>query len=256
MKEKTKPDKASKGKRILYFDIETAPNLAWVWGKYEQNVIKFVSEGYLLCFAYKWHGEDKVYTVDKATSGYRGMLRKLRNLFDEADVIIAHNGDQFDIKTANSYFARAGLPPPSPYKTIDTKKVAKRHFRFNSNKLTDLGEYLREGKKLDTGGFELWEGVMKNDKAAWKKMLEYNIQDVLLLERVYLRLRPWMSNHPDVGEKEECRYCASNHVQKRGPQTTRNTRKQGIKKQRIQCMDCGAWDTRQLEASVTKVTKN
>jgi DNA polymerase elongation subunit (family B) len=234
--------------RILLFDIETAPNLAWVWGKWEQNVIDFERNWYMLSWSAKWLGEKDtlafglpdfpLYQRDKRND--KQLVSALWKLIDEADVVVAHNGDDFDIKKTNVRFIENGLPPPSPYRTIDTKKVAKRYFKFDSNKLDDLGSYLGLGNKIDTGGFELWQGCMEGDMKAWKKMVAYNKQDVILLEKVYLKLRTWMQNHPNLNVINEttghCPLCSSSNVQRRGFSYT-----QTGKRQRFQCLDCYGW---------------
>jgi predicted PolB exonuclease-like 3'-5' exonuclease len=234
--------------RILLFDIETIPNLAYVWGKYEQDVVEFTREWYILCFAYKWLEEKKVTThaiwdfrtYKKDKENDKELCRKLWELFDQADIIIAHNGNTFDIKKANARFLVHNLPAPSPYKSIDTKLVAKRYFNFNGNSLNDLGQTLKLGKKIQTGGFELWKGCMFGDKNAWKKMIKYNKHDVLLLEKVYLKMKSWMDNHPNIGllngDKRACPNCGSNNVKKRGFNYSRIT-----SYQRYYCKTCGAW---------------
>lgn len=129
-----------------------------------------------------------------------------------------------------------GLPPPAPYKQLDTKKIAKKYFSFTSNKLDDLGRYLGIGQKLDTGGYGLWLGCEEGDPKAWKKMKRYNKQDVVLLEEVYLKLRPWIANHPAVDNRDNCPKCNSANMQKRGYGFNKTS-----KYQRFQCMDCGGW---------------
>lgn len=234
--------------RILLFDIETAPNIGYTWGKYEQNVIAYTQEWYMLAFCAKWLNSGDV--ISKCLPDYQGyksnptddgaMIRDLWKLFDEADVIVGHNGDQFDIKKSNAKFIIHGLNPPSPYKTIDTKKIAKRYFKFNSNKLDDLGNTLGVGRKMKHTGFDLWQDCMSGDLEAWEVMRMYNRQDVLLLERVYHKLKPYITNHPNMGILSEiedaCPVCASPNVHKRGHSITATG-----KKRRYQCQDCGAW---------------
>ena len=48
--------------KILIFAIETAPNLGYIWGKYEQNVIDYKHEWYMLCFAAKWLDKKRIIT--------------------------------------------------------------------------------------------------------------------------------------------------------------------------------------------------
>lgn len=184
--------------RILIYDIETTPNLAYVWGKYQQDVIQYENEWELLCFAWKFLGDKKVQSIGRNTHDEETLVRKLHKLFNEADIVIAHNGDKFDQPMSNAKFIQFGLEPPTSYKSVDTRKVSARTFRFNSNKLDDLGNILGLGRKVQTGGFSLWMGCMQGDSKAWKKMLRYNEQDVRLLEKVYLKLRPWIQNHPGI----------------------------------------------------------
>ena len=228
--------------KILIYDIETTPNLAYVWGKYQQDVIKFEEEWKLLSFAYKWLGESKTVAVGTNSVTEEALVLRLHQLFSEADIIIAHNGDRFDQKMVNAKFLEYGLLPPSYYKSIDTLKVAKRYFRLNSNKLDDLGTILRVGRKAQTGGFDTWLGCMQGNKTAWRQMLKYNKQDVVLLEKVYLKLRPWIDNHPGVnlyGRPESCPKCGGGPLHQRG---TRKTTKTGSYA-RYQCQDCGGWST-------------
>ena len=228
--------------KTLIFDIETSPNLAHVWGKWQQDVIAYETEWKLLCYAWKWLGEKEVFTAGQDQFDEETLVLRLHQLFDEADVIVAHNGNSFDIKKSNAKFIEYGLTPPSSYKSIDTKLVAKRYFMFNSNKLEDLGNILGVGHKMQTGGFALWLGCMSGDKKAWAKMLKYNIQDVVLLEKIYLKLRPWMENHPSValydGRPEACPKCGHKHLQSRGYRYTKVA-----KYQRFQCTSpkCGGW---------------
>ncbi len=192
---------SAKKLKILLYDIETEPHLGYTWGKWEQNVIEFKNLGGMLSFAYKWLGEDKVYCVsrpDFRDKTDKSLVTALHKLLDEADIVIAHNGDAFDQKMSNVRFIDHGLTPPSPYISVDTKKVAKKYFRFTSNSLDELGQFLKLGRKVKHPGFQMWLDCMAGKKDAWKLMVKYNKQDVLLLEQVYLKLRPWIANHPNV----------------------------------------------------------
>jgi|JI102314DRNA_FD_contig_31_6050940_length_945_multi_2_in_0_out_0_1 DNA polymerase elongation subunit (family B) len=233
--------------KTLFLDIETAPNLGYTWQKYETNVIEFVQERYMLCFTVKWLDDSKYHTFGlpdfpdytKDPKSDKALMTKLWDFVNEADVIVAHNGDSFDIKIMNTRFIVNGFTPPSPYKTVDTKKEAKKKFGFNSNSLNDLGQLFGFGKKADTGGFKLWTGCMSGDTESWKKMKKYNKIDVALLEQIYLKLRGWMKNHPNVSvalDRACCQTCGSNNTQKRGFSYTKLT-----KYQRLQCMDCHSW---------------
>jgi uncharacterized protein YprB with RNaseH-like and TPR domain len=235
--------------KVLLLDIETTPHTAFVWEKWETNVIAFKDYGSLLCYSYKWLGEKETHVVGLNTMKPRALIHSLYCLFNEAEIIVAHNGDSFDIKMANQYFIKEGFSPPHNYKTIDTKKLAKEKFRFVSNKLDDLGDYLGLGRKIQTGGFDLWQGCMNGDRKAWKKMLEYNKQDVDLLEKIYMKLRPWC-RHPNLNVKKginKCPVCQSNRLHSRGLQIN------GLQRyKRYQCQDCGRWSRGEIDK--TKIT--
>jgi hypothetical protein len=183
--------------------------------------------------AYKWLGE-KVKVMACDTLSERELLLSLHKLMDSTDIIIAHNGDSFDIKKINARFIIHKLGPPSPYRTIDTKKVAKRVAAFDSNSLNNLGLDMGEGEKIKHRGFDMWEGCMAGNSRDWADMKRYNKQDVDLLERVYLRLLPWITNHP--GHMDGCNNCGSMKLQSRGQHVTRTG-----SYHRFQCQSCGAW---------------
>lgn len=232
--------------RILLIDIETFPNLAFVWGKYEQNVLAFERERILASFSAKWLGGQQ---ITKALPDYplyeensfddSALLADVWALIDEADVCIAHNGDNFDFKTLNARFVHT-LGPPSPYQTVDTYKVAKAKFMFNSNKLNDLGVHLKLGQKVKHSGFDLWVGCMRGDEKSWSLMKRYNAQDVKLLELVYRKFLPWISSHPNRNafnpSRSMCPKCGSGRLQARGQMVSASG-----SFQRFHCQACGGW---------------
>ncbi len=236
--------------RVAYVDIETAPNLGWVWGKWEQNVIDFKQHWYMLSFAVKWQGERKtrVHALPDFVGAYArnreddtALVHQLHRVFDEADVIIGHNIDKFDIRKTNARFVALGLPPPSPYQTVDTLKIARRILDTGcGNALDDLGGYLGVGRKLAHTGKHLWFACMNGDRKAWATMCKYNIRDVELLEKVYLKLRPWSKNHPNLAHytrahlHDACPVCQHEHSTGKGWRYTATGRRQ-----RRVCGKCG-----------------
>jgi DNA polymerase elongation subunit (family B) len=225
-------------------------NLAFVWEKYEQNVIAYEKEWYMLCYGYKWAGgkthvvslpDFKSYKTDKTND--KELIKSLWNLFNEADVIVGHNSNSFDIKKTNARFLYYGLPPTSPYKMVDTKVMTKSRFKFNSNKLDDLGTHLGLGQKVKTGGFDLWLGCASGDKKSWSKMIKYNRQDVDLLEKVYNKLVPWCK-HPIVYTGEICcRVCGHKELQHRGWSYMDSGKS---KRPKYSCKKCGRWSLGEL----------
>lgn len=255
--------------KILLFDIETAPNLANVWGMWGQDIpsIMFEEHWYLLTWSAKWLDEREVLwdalpehktRFKKDLADDYGPVHSLWKLLDAADIVIAHNGDKFDIRKINTRFLLHGLDPPSPYKTIDTLKVARRNFAFTSNRLDDLGEMLDLGRKAKHPGFPMWRGCMQGDIKSFDKMVKYNKQDVRLLQNVYLALRPWMKNHPNLAvydsiydEDISCPKCGSRHVNWKGYNYTAVA-----VYPRFRCMKCGGQGQARKKLPGSVKTKN
>lgn len=228
-------------KRILLLDIETSPNLAHVWGIWQQNVglNQLLESSKTLCFAAKWLGNDEVVFSSSYKTSHKKMLKEIHKMIDEADAVVHYNGTKFDIPTLNKEFLLAGMSPPSPVKQIDLLQVAKKQFRFVSNKLDYVSQALGLGKKTEHMGHELWVQCMNKDPDAWQLMETYNRNDVILLERVYYKFLPWIKHHVNMNhftEETVCPNCGANHYQKRGFALTTVS-----KFQRYQCQDCGNW---------------
>lgn len=241
-------EQRSKRARILFIDIETFPNIGFTWGKYDQDVIRFKQQVCVATVAYKWQNGGVKAIALPDYKGYKGgsyddkaLVKDLWKLLDAADIVVAHNGDSFDIKVMQGRFLFHGLTPPSPFKTVDTKVLASKVARFNSNKLDDLSDLLFHERKIKTD-FDLWDGCIRGDMKCWRQMVAYNKKDVVLLERLYERLRPYASNHPNVAVYAEavvCPKCGSADIQYRGVTRT-NTQVY----QRFQCRGCGGWGRR------------
>lgn len=245
------PKKAEKsGPRVLLYDLETAPLLSYVWSRWSEGVCSVEQEWYILCATYKWLGESKVHYVgqDDFPKAFKKdpcddshVVKKLHSLFDEADIIIAHNGDKFDRRKANTRFLQYGMSPPSPYQTVDTLKVARFNFAFSSNRLDDLGAQLGLGRKTKHPGFQMWQGCMSGEEKWWNLMRKYAKQDVALLERVYYALLPWMDKHPNLTTFDSgigCPKCGAPRemMHSRGTRILRT----GTYR-RYQCTNCGGW---------------
>lgn len=245
--------------KILLLDIETKPNLAYVWRFWKENIQpkQVVESTEMYSWAAKWLGEEKVLYEDTRLFNEKSILKNLVELLDEADIVIAHNAERFDLPYILSRCAVHRIMPPSPYKVVDTLKVAKREFRFPSNSLEYLCKTLKlphrklEHKKYP--GFELWLGIMNDEEAAWEENKAYNIGDVTSLEDLYIVMRPFIRNHPNLGilmeeDRPVCPKCGSHHLHYRGYATTNVG-----KYRRLVCLDCGGWSrTRYTELDKEK----
>jgi rubredoxin len=232
---------------ILILDIETAPLKAFVWRRWKQDIHldQTISEWYMLTWSAKWLGDDKVMSArltgeESLKENDERIVKELWDLINDADIVIAHNGDKFDIPKINSRFIINNLPPTSFYQQIDTKKVAAKQFGFSSNKLDALATYFNIPNKIKTD-MELWVDCVNGSDEALKKMEIYNIEDVNILEKVYLRLRGYIKNHPnvtlydDVSDPNRCPTCGSSKKQEEDYYYTTVGQFQVYR-----CLSCGA----------------
>lgn len=231
--------------KILAIDIETAPNTAHVWGLFKQNIgiNQILDTGRVMCFAAKWLDNKKIHFWSEHTDDHESVVKMAHKYLDEADAVLSFNGESFDMPTLNREFLKYGLTPPAPYRHIDLLKVAKRRFRFTSNKMDHLAKELGVGRKMEHKGHELWVECMNGDKDAWRVMEAYNRQDVVVLEQLYWKMIPWIDTHPnhalyavDCPEDPTCTNCGSLDVHSRGVQHNKSH-----SYLRYQCNDCGTW---------------
>lgn len=238
--------------KIILYDLEVTRSLVEGYGnRWEFQVVKFIRQQLLMCYSWKELGEKNVHFVSRYDfKTYHDFVKSLQELLDSADITIAHNGGSFDDKMANRFFVTENLLPPRPRKTVDTKREAKRWFRFDSNSLDDLGQFLGLGRKQTIGYADLEDDFMSGNpsRKTVKLMKDYNDQDVRLLEAIYLRMLPFMSSHPNLGDIDGrdaiCPKCGSDALHKRG-----FNRKRTGSSQRYQCQSCGGWCS---EASIKK----
>lgn len=212
-----------------------------MFGLFNQNIHinNILEAGQTLCWAAKWLGEDEIHYDSIHRSRQRTMLKRIHRLISEADAVVHFNGAKFDMPTLNKEFVMANMDPPAPYKQIDLLSTVRSRFRFASSKLDFVSRQLGLGSKVQHKGMELWLGCMNKDPDSWEKMEEYNIQDVVLLEKLYYRLLPWIKNHYNHSlhtSSEVCPHCGGKHYQRRGFTFT-----SAGKYQRYKCMDCKTW---------------
>lgn len=226
--------------KILLLDIETRPAKAYIWRAYgEQNVgvDQVIDAGGTICIGAKWLGEKECFLYSDWEHGHVEMLIAIHEMLSVADAVVTYNGDSFDLPKLQGEFLLNGLGPTPPCTSIDVLKAV-RKFGFFINKLSFIGPLLSQGSKVATGGFALWTGVMNGDAKSEKLMAKYCIQDVKLLEKLYLRVRPFIKNHPHLGKvgAHQCGACGSSKVHSRGSRRTK-----AFKIQRLQCQDCASW---------------
>lgn len=247
--------------KVLFFDVETSALITRErkWGLWDEHPIKReVTQDYqILTVAWYWLGDDtrdghprvQVLGQDDFSDYVPGKLddRKLLEAFwaqiSDADYVVAHNGDSFDMKKLRTRMILQGLLPFSPPKQYDTLKAAKRVGKFTSNKLGDLARELGVAAKGNPGGFETWEGCEGGDPKMWRKMKHYNKLDIAPMIGVYNRIAPWDRLAPALNviadAPDACTFCLGTHLQSRGMGTPTKVGR----RRRYQCMNpsCGKW---------------
>lgn len=233
---------------VLILDIETSPIVAFVWGLKDQNIAlnQIHKDSSVMSWAAKWLGAKPVMYEDRRNDvNDKRILTKLWKLLDKADIVLTQNGQRFDIPKVNARFIAYGMPPPSPFRHIDTYQIVKRVAAFTSNKLEYLTKTLC-AKHVKTShtkfpGMTLWDECLKGNKKSWDEMRHYNIKDVLSTEELYERIKAWA---PETMAKAfegsnptlNCLTCGHDRLTKRGYMRTKKSLVQ-----RYQCQQCGAW---------------
>ena len=213
----------------LFFDIETSQLLVKLWrvGKNDWiNAERIVRDRKIICVSYKWQFENEVHSLhwdDKQND--KKLVKDFIKILGEADEIVGHNGDRFDIKEIRTRAIQEGLLMFPNYRSFDTLKKARKYFNFNSNKLDYLGKLFEVGRKLDHEGIALWDKVEDGNKPALKKMVSYCEQDVLLLEDVFHFMSPYVDHNTNYAvllnkEKYNCPHCAGEKVEFHHKDTT------------------------------------
>ncbi len=230
--------------KIIIFDTETSPIITTTFSLYPESIShhNIIQDWFIISACWKELGSDKVSSASilKPTED-KEVCKKLREALLSADIIVAHNGKKFDIKKLNARLIYHKLQPLPQIPMVDTLVEIKKVAQFTSHRLDYLGTHLLGEGKLPTSD-GLWLRALKGEKKAIKEMTDYCKVDVVRLEQLYLRLKPYFKSHPHVGViangvKHDCPKCGSINTQKRGSSITTA----GNKQQRLQCQDCGGW---------------
>ena len=234
-----------KGIKRLFCDIETGYYILKIRAWQLKNFQRYFDhkdierEKEIICISYKWQNEDRVYTLDWR-SGEKQMLKKFVDIMGEADEIVFHNGDRFDLPFIRTRASYHGVLMYPTYRTFDTLKKARHGFLFASNKLDYLGGFFRVGGKKDHDGFDLWKDIVEGgDEKRLQQMIEYCERDVILLEDVFFIMSPFVTHNNNFavltgGEKWECPECASENVEMFRTYAT----PLGTIRREMRCKDC------------------
>lgn len=188
------PEKEEPAKKRLFFDLEVSPNIVLSWRvgwEISLSPEDIIQERAIICVCWKWEHEKTVHSLQWKKGDDKALLAKFAKVINSADEVLTQNGDSFDIKWLRTRCIYHGIPVSPKFNSIDTLKMARSGFKFNSNKLDYMGKFLGLGQKTHTG-YQLWKDItLNNSPLAMKTMVRYCKNDVLLLERVYNKLQPF-----------------------------------------------------------------
>jgi hypothetical protein len=229
----------------LIWDIETSPNVGLFWRpgyKVSLSHDNIIQERAIICICWKWEGSRKVEHLEWDKGCDKKLCEDFMEVALQADELVAHNGDKYDIKFFNGRCVAHGLDPSPIWKTVDTLVIARRRFSFNSNRLDYIGKYLFGEGKIQTE-YGMWKDILlENCPKSMKKMVKYCKQDVNLLERVWKKLEPYHRPKTHVGcangrDKWTSPYTGSENVVKWSTRVTTA----GTKQHQMKCNDTGGY---------------
>lgn len=232
--------------KVLLLDIETAPMLCHVWGLWDQNIqVKAIErDWFILCWAAKWLFDSKLmYDIvtpkESLERNDKRIVKSVWKLVNEADIIIGHNVQKFDMKKLNARWKFHDIQPPMPYQIIDTLTHSRANFGNPSHKQEYITKWLQLPEKLETE-FQLWVDCIHGDKKALNYMVKYCRKDVTGLEEMYLGIRPWMKSHPNLNvyvdtDQAICPTCSNSNLKWKGFYYTPAGRYRAFR-----CIKCGA----------------
>jgi hypothetical protein len=191
--------------RTLVIDIETSPFVSYSFKQWQTNIYpaQVIKVPEVMCFAWKWHGDSGginfIAGDNHPNAGWTDslMAAQAHDLLSQADAAVTFNGDKFDLGHLHRLVDRLEQGPPSPYKSVDLRKTAKRHFMFPYNSLDYICGELNIGTKLKHAGLQMWIDCIAGDPKAWTQMMRYNKHDVRLTDGLFERWIPWINGHPN-----------------------------------------------------------
>lgn len=258
----------NKNLKIVLWDVETSfmeTRVFHMQRKYKNHIgyDQIKTHWYMICACWKELGSSKMESVSllddpkRFKKSHRDdyfVVKKLAESLRDVDILIAHNGDKFDLKMLNQRLIFHKLPPLPKILSVDTLKQARSIAEFPSNSLNNLGLFLGLGSKVNHSGLDMWIRVDNGEEKAIDKMVRYCKGDIKLLEKIYNTLRPYMKNHPNVADvnSKNCPKCNSHKVVKHKTRLSAT----GVRKQQYQCGGCGSYFTDRTQEKEKPQTVN
>jgi DNA polymerase elongation subunit (family B) len=234
--------------KILFFDIETSPNIGLFWEAGWKKSIPYqniIKERSVICISYKWAGQSKVHSLTwDSKQNDKKMLEEFVKVLNSSDLAVAHNGESFDLPWVKTRALYHGLTDFSTHPITDTLTIARSKLKFNSNTLNYIAGYFGLGGKTETN-YQMWVDILlKNDRKVLAAMAKYCNNDVVVLENVYNKLLPVIPTKVHFGvlagkDKCSCPTCASENLKMSKKRVTAA----GTVKYQLKCNNCGKYTT-------------
>lgn len=180
----------TKKPKILFYDIETTPLLAYIWKPGKQFVghkqlHRDRSMYNIICITYCWNDGKpaKAFVWDYKTQDCTKAIEKFDALARKADVVIGKNSDRFDVKHINTQRLFNGIAPFPEWADSrdDLEKQMRKHFALPSQALDYVSNQLKLGGKIKMELQDWIDIVEQRGKAgrdAFKKMVQYGLKDI------------------------------------------------------------------------------
>jgi len=233
----------SESVKRLFFDIETSQyetrsfRIGYNLNLSYDNVTKLAK---IICISWNWENEDVIHNLrwDKNRCDKK-MVSDFIEILSQADEVVAHNGDRFDMKWLRTRAIYHKIPMRANYKTFDTLKKSKAYFNFPNNRLDTIAQFLSVGAKVKHDGLKMWNEVQDGNEFYLNEMVKYCDGDIVVLKDVYLALEKYVKTNTHAGVlnnnlKYSCPCCSSEQI----TLVKNNVTAMGTIKRLIECNDC------------------
>ena len=237
--------------KILFFDLETRPLLAYLWSPGKQYVgHKQLAKGHdrpgIICVTYCWNDNRPAEAIDwgfeEQDTGR--LVEKFDEILKTADHVIGKNNKRFDDKVLNACRMLNGLPgmPDWVRYTDDLEVQMRKYFRLPSQSLDYISNQLGLGGKIRME-MQDWIDIVeknKNGPKALAKMVKYGKKDVVDTRKLWNRLsqhfEPKFNMATFLDKPNSCTKCGNDNIVKDGTGVSGFT-----KYQRYKCNKCGGY---------------
>ena len=201
------PKQTTKPLNIMVYDLETSQVDARLWNTGQQYVghKALTSETRIVTVAWKWLGSDEVFTLkwSMKKKSDKKLMTKFVEEYNKADMVIGYNNNSFDNKLVVARAIKYNLDVNTLVKSFDVMRKLKKVARLPSFSMAYVAKFLGLGSKLQHTGIKMWDdiqyGHIDDAKQSMKLMLKYNIQDIILTEEIYYRLRKYLPHTIHIG---------------------------------------------------------